>query len=131
MRLWTLHSEDVYTSLMEKGIYRCDPALSECIEMAPKNFTNAYDWMNRQMERKVGPAPDGVIYPVWAWYIMGGRHRRPDFRWREMYFCLPMVCMEIEVPDEQVLLSDEDLWHIVLNDMYNFIDSFSYGISGI
>ena len=29
-----------------------------------------------------------------------------------------MVCIELEVPDEKVLLSDFDLWHFVLNDWW-------------
>ena len=48
---------------------------------------------------------------------MNGKHKKPDLRgerWcygpgEESY-----ACIEFEVPDDQVLLSDFDVWHIVL-----------------
>ena len=46
-------------------------------------------------------------------------HNKPDLRserWANGYAGDKLVCMEIEVPDEQVLLSDFDLWSIVLLD---------------
>ena len=30
----------------------------------------------------------------------------------------PMLCIEIEKPDNEVLLSDEENWHFVLNNSY-------------
>ena len=45
--------------------------------------------------------------------------QKPDLRserWENGYDGDKFVCMEIEVPDEQVLLSDFDLWSLVLLD---------------
>ena len=38
--------------------------------------------------------------------------RRSEFRG----YNDPQVCIELEVPDHDVLLSNEDMWHVVLND---------------
>lgn len=59
------------------------------------------------------------IYPIWGWYIYNGLHKKPDLR------CSghgasgkQMVCIELEISDNKVLLSDFDLWHYVLNNWY-------------
>ena len=46
-------------------------------------------------------------------------HQKPDLRRIEFRTCPgPQVCIELEIPDQDVLLSDEERWHIVLNDGY-------------
>ena len=71
------------------------------------------------MKKRIGEPPEGVLYPVWAWYRQNGKHRKPDLRserWdygpgNEQY-----ACIEFETPDHQVLLSDFDAWSIILNN---------------
>ena len=117
MRLWTVQPEAVYNLIMTEGVYRCDPALSEHITEC--NFGKAYDWIADQMKKRIGSSPEGVKYPVWAWHTMDYKHKRPDMRGAEFrYIERPFVLMEIDIPDEDVLLSDEISWHIVLGDGY-------------
>lgn len=82
-------------------------------------FTKQYDWLAERMTEKVGPPPAGVRYPVWAWYKQRGKHKKPDLR-SERWCYGPgnedYVCLELDVPDELVVLSDFDIWHIVLCD---------------
>jgi hypothetical protein len=40
-----------------------------------------------------------------------------------------MVCLELEIPDEKVLLTDFDLWHFVLNDWWLDTSMFKYGFT--
>lgn len=50
---------------------------------------------------------------------MGLDHRKPDLRRSEFnMFHGNMVCIELEAPDDEVLLSDEEYWHHVLNNSY-------------
>ncbi len=35
------------------------------------------------MAEKIGPPPEGIKYPVWAWYRLRTRQARPDLRWVE------------------------------------------------
>ena len=112
MILWTFKPHDIWEKLQNEGIYRCDSS-----QIDP-DFKDAYDWLVKQMRKRTGPPPAGVEYPVWAWYIQNGKHRKPDLRserWcygsgGELY-----ACIEIEIPDDYVLLSDFDNWHCVLN----------------
>lgn len=71
------------------------------------------------MKARVGPPPKGVIYPIWAWHTIDWRHQKPDLRRMEFRACKgDQVCLELDMPDNMVLLSNEDSWHIVLNNAY-------------
>ena len=113
MKLWTMQTRDVWERLQRTGIYRCDTAL--CWMAA--DFPHAYAWLAREMTKRVGPPPQGVVYPVWAWYMQNGRHKKPDLR-SERWGYGPgdedYCCIELEIAPERVLLSDFDEWHIVL-----------------
>ena len=118
MRLWTIQSKSVYDILIKKGEYRCTPEKSECLEEF--NFYRSYDWMNAQMEKRVCKKPAGIKYPVWAWHTFEGVHKKPDLRKSDFRFLREdSVCIEIEIPDSQVLLSNEEDWHMVLNDLFD------------
>lgn len=114
MTLWTIQPEDVYFSILKMGQYICDPQ-----QIGMPEFTEMYDWLAARMRERIGEPPNGVIYPVWAWHTQRSRRQKPDLRLeRWTYGCEgeKFVCLEIEVPDEQVLLSDFDLWSIILLD---------------
>ena len=117
MRLWTVQPNEVYEIILADGVYRCDSEKSECIKYM--SFTAPYKWLAKQMKKHIGPPPDGVTFPVWAWHTVNWKNKRPDMRWAEFRSePRPFVLMEIEIPDGDVLLSDEELWHFVLNDCY-------------
>jgi len=72
------------------------------------------------MEQRIGPRPRPSIYPLWAWLQWRGiAHRKPDL-------CSPGhlpdgtrgVRLACEVSDDQLLLSDFQLWHVPLNYGY-------------
>lgn len=114
MILWTIQPEALYRRILETGVYICDP--QQC---SMPEFTEMYDWLAEQMKARIGAPPEGVIYPVWAWYVQRGKHQKPDLRserWTNGSDGDKFVCLEIEVPEEQVLLSDFDTWELVLLD---------------
>ena len=114
MILWTSQEEAVYNELLKTGVYRCDLNLSSM-----KDCREKYDWLVRQMKQRIGPPPDKVTYPVWAWYQQQGKHRKPDLRrerWEVGCDGERFACLEIEIPDREVLLSDFDAWCMLLSD---------------
>lgn len=106
MRVWTIQSLTVLARLEKEQILYAEPA------HIPEEFRQAYDWMRAQMERRI-PGYGGH-YPWWGWYSP-----RPDLR-QSGY--LPRgthgVRLELELDPAQVLLSDFDAWHVVLNRGY-------------
>ena len=114
MILWTSQEEAVYNKLLKTGVYRCDLNLSPT-----KDCRKQYDWLVRQMKQRIGPPPEQVTYPVWALYQQDGKHRKPDLRrerWAVGCNGERFACLEIEIPDRDVLLSDFDAWCMLLSD---------------
>ena len=114
MILWTIQHEMAYEKMKDTGVLRADEAY-----VLEDVFKTAYPWMAKQLEPRIGKAPEGIVFPVWAWYQWEGKRKRPDMRvhgrgWGEKG--TPIVLLTIDVPDHLVLLSDFDYWHCVLND---------------
>lgn len=121
MRLWTMQYRHVLDVLEKDGVYRTDESLIDMPE-----FLVAYDWLCEKLDNK-SPKPENVKYPVWAWFRFNSKEKKPDLR----HSCYghrgdEMVCIELEIPDEYVLLSDFDLWHFVLNKWWLY-DCFRQG----
>ena len=112
MRLWTSQRIGFYKDVIDNGIAYCDR-----ISYWARLYDIAYKWMAEQMRLRVGEPPlPQITLPVWAWYQYSSRKKNKpplspinkDHDGREMM-------MEIEVPDDEVLLSDFDLWMHPLN----------------
>jgi hypothetical protein len=117
MRIWSIQPEALYEKLKLEKVLHCDPAQSELITEC--GFGPAYDWLAQQMSKRVAPPPEGVLYPFWAWHTIEWKHQKPDLRRTEFRaYSGNQVCLELDIPDDIVLLSNEDSWHIVLNDAY-------------
>ncbi len=113
MRLWTMQPVEVYDILLKDGVFRCDPS-----KIPEPSFVDAYGWLIDQLEKR-DKRPDNVQLPTWAWFRFNKKEKKPDLR----HSCYgargeKMVCLEIEISDEKVLLSDFDLWHFPLNNWW-------------
>ncbi len=112
MRLWTIQTEAAWSELDKRGSLRC-----RRID-ADRDMLPAYDWMASQMKLRIGGGIASL--PLWAWLQYDGEDRkRPDLRSSGH---LPRGTrgyrVEIEMGDDEVLLSDYELWHYVLNYWY-------------
>jgi hypothetical protein len=105
VRLWTVRSAQHYDRArwpLRAGVRHVDPY------MLP-----AYHWMADQLRRRVGPPPRGVVLPLWAWVV------KPDLRESaHLARGTPGVVLEVEVSAEEVLVSDFERFHAVLNRSY-------------
>ncbi len=122
MKLWTVQPYCVYELIQKEGVYRCNANKSELLEI--EEFANAYKWISNQMKKKIGNPPQDVEYPIWAWYLIEGKNKRPDMRRAGIRVTEKSVLFEIEVPDSEVLLTEFDGWHCVLNDFINYKSSY-------
>ncbi len=112
MRLWTIQGIEIYEQLKREGLAYCTkPNWGD-----DSNFIYAYRWMAKQMLQRIGEPPIiGIEYPVWAWYQYESSKKRKPLRSPLDISEGISVYLEIEVPDHNVLLSDFDSWHSVLN----------------
>ena len=119
MRLWTIQPVGVYEKLKSERVLHYDPTESELLVEVGEVFRPAYDWLVEQMRVRVAPPPVDVQYPFWAWHTIDWKHKKPDLRLGTFRgYSGAQTCIELEIPDKDVLLSDEGMWHLVLNDGY-------------
>ena len=118
VRLWTIQPKEVYEELLKNGIFRCNKNKIKDLDFwGPK-----YEWMAKKMKEKIGPPPEGVIFPIWFWYKRDGQNKKPDLRKRREFGPkgAEMCLLEVGIPDEKVLLSDFMNWHFVLNGSHTY-----------
>lgn len=73
-----------------------------------RSWSSAYGWMSRQMvHRRVS---ERGLPPLWCWLKKDSARFNPD-GWEPGWYAV----LELEIPDEKVLVSSYDLWHFVLN----------------
>lgn len=110
MRLVTIQPYEVLEILQSRGRFTCNISESGMAVGEDCGFLAAYDWLVSQMEKRVGTAPIGVKYPIWAWFS-----NNDDFSdWNNDGRKYAKITVEID--PSRVLLSDFDDWHCVLNN---------------
>ena len=112
MRLWTIQGIAIYEQLQREGVAYCTkPVTGEHFD-----FLHTYHWMAGQMRKRIGNPPvEGVEYPMWAWFqYNSSKDKKPPRSPKDIAEGLS-VYIEIEIPDNEVLLSDFGLWHAPLN----------------
>lgn len=113
MKLWSYQPKEVVSLLSEGSAYSCDPTKSEILTSdVSKLFIPAYEYMSTKLS-ELTPAPENVVYPVWSWLIVD-EEEIENILSDETYQC--EYVLELDVPDDEVLLSDFEQFHQVLND---------------
>ena len=122
MLVWSKQPLSLYEKLLAQSTLHCDPESEGFMEIDSLEFRNAYDWLVEQMKFRVGPPPPNVQYPFWAWALLDGKPiKKPDLRRPEFNHSGTVgehVVLELEIPDTNLLLSDEVNWNYVLNNKY-------------
>ena len=119
MVLWTIQHYPAYERLQRTGLLRADEDYLFCAD----DLRYAYDWMREKMINAGLIPPKGVQYPIWAWYQWEGKRKRLDMReGGHAKRGEQIVQLTIEVNNQDVLLSDFDLFHYPLGYWYLPID---------
>ncbi len=74
---------------------RTQGTLKAAKHLVDQDFLSGYEWMRIQMNKHIGSVTPGNPYPLWAWYQA-----------------------KFEKDRSEVLLSDFELWHFVLNQSF-------------
>ena len=105
MKLYTIRSLKAWRSDQKEGF------IWNSIDPTNVIFWNPYHWMAKQMrERLKVPTRRMITFPVWAWL------KKPNLRCERHNYRGAHVLIEFEM--DEILLSDFDAWHCVLNQWY-------------
>jgi len=110
MIITTIQPQEVYEICKNKPFYT-DISKSEYSD--DQNFIDAYRWLISIMKRKI-EKPFQAEYPIWGWYRFDGKYKL-DLRQHTKCYPSNYYAITLNIPDEQVLLSDYETWHCVLN----------------
>lgn len=119
MIIWSIQNEAAWNSLQKEG------RLIAKAHHQADGWPEAYSWMTDQLVKRVGPAPSKNAVPLWGWHQwQNAEKNKPDLRsvrhhWQPSGNYL---LLEFDIPEDEVLLSDFDAWHIPLNEGYLSID---------
>ncbi len=106
MRIFTFQTQEVYDTLISQGVVLVDPKKSQFLSDPDwASFIPPYDWMREQMRQRLPDYQGG--YPWWGLAEPTAEELHCWFGYGHM--------LELDVPDELVLISHYDAWYCVLN----------------
>ena len=117
--LWTIQPQIVYNELIEKGIFKSKWRFSNCnygIHGIDETFDRCYKWLIEKLKDKIGFPDEDLELPIWAYHTINNSRKRPDMRFHGINVRKPYVLLELDVPDNEVVLLDSDDWTCILND---------------
>lgn len=124
LRLWTIQPLSIYEELLEKGEFAVFD--SEFAKSDPKHL-QGYEWLIKQMQRRIGESPYPNQYPIWAWFQYENfKRNKPDMRSYSLPKGEKHVRLTIELAKSDVLLSDFDKWHNVFSYQIPVIGSLEF-----
>ncbi len=120
MKLWTIQEIHFWNRLKSGRHVRANRRLVERGTGGALQAMPAYDWLADRMDAMIGSRPSPRALPLWAWQQWEGAARaRPDLRSAgHLSQGTKGVRIEIEIDDGAVVLSDFDLWHLVMSGHY-------------
>jgi len=113
MRIWSIQSREAWEHLNAHG------HLEASKRHSTSSWPHAYDWMREQLTERVGEPSHSDAMPLWGWYQWAGVAKKcPDLRFVRHHWGPEgnHVLIECELPNDQVLLSDHDAWHVIIGN---------------
>ena len=117
MLLYTFISKQEYKELKKEGFLICNHSTKEA-KRHIYDWRMAYDFMANKLEQKYSKDhfPYDIKYPRWAYYMWEGKRNLSNMN--KLMETETGYFLVINIPKEQVLLSDFDNWHYCLNKWY-------------
>lgn len=119
IKIWTIQPEHVWNILVQKGTFCCDMKKSSFSDI--ECFKRSYDWLIARMNEQI-KNPKNIRYPIWGWYRFDGDNRKMNLDSMGSRNFLEKgiraVCIELEIPRAEVVLSDYERWNSVLENFF-------------
>ncbi len=105
MKLVTCQSADVYDNIVRDGRHFCD--ISKSSFYTDNSYRRPYNWIARRLADKIS-RPEGATNPIWAYSCADLPEYYDEFGQGEED--KELFCLELEVPDEEVVAIDAGKW---------------------
>lgn len=117
MRIYSFQTEDQYKNYLKNNIIIADPN--------KVMFPKSYKWLTSQLNLKI-ENPNNRLCPMWGWFQYGEKIEPTTKEYDLLEKGTIGYKFTLEIPDNEVVLSDFDLWHFVLNNWPIFEDENKY-----
>lgn len=116
MKIWTFQDPEVCKIIRQIGIYY--PDKNKCDERnCYPQFEYAYQWITDQMAKKIKPRNNIDPVPIFGWYTQNGKPGVTNLKLPMNQYQQDMILLELDIPDNEIVLSDYALWFDVLNNV--------------
>ena len=108
MILYTVQHVDVWKTLKSKGAYKADGR-----RIMGQYFRPAYSWITAEAKKRISNF--NCTVPIWFWV------KKPDLRSYRFEYHIdfpqktPHVLLTVDVDENNMIFTNFDDWHIVLN----------------
>lgn len=125
MKIYSFQRLFVWDCLQELGMYHpfhieaYDAFLRD--EVGDWGFLKAYAWLREEMKKRQIESHISESHLCWGWAQWWGKKKMPDKRYKTVnrfFENEPFVMLELDVPENRILLTDFDAWHFVLNEWF-------------
>lgn len=106
MKFWSIQTKEAWNKALENDYLEGNKDF-----ICDESFRVSYDWLKKQMDKRLSNYKNEQ--PIWLWL------KRPDMR--ESAHAekgTEIVRLTLELAEEDVLLSDFERWHYILNNEY-------------
>lgn len=118
MIVWTMQPATALDTIEKTGSFRCEPRRSYNLSK-PDSLKDNYAWLMERMRKKIGPEPEGVVSPVWAWHTWNFERRSPDPESPAfLRHSDEKVLLTLDIPENEVVLTDFDAWQNVMMNTF-------------
>ncbi|MCT4594344.1 MAG: DUF3841 domain-containing protein [Anaeromicrobium sp.] len=112
IQLWTRQHKEILNDLKKQGLYRVkEEYIKEKFDTISPFYLNAYKWYT-QGASKIVPLPKGCHYPIWSSTTENMMLQPTE----------DTVVLHLEVPEEYVVITDQEKWGYVINYWYVPLD---------
>lgn len=119
IKIWTIQPEPVWNILVREGLFSCDVKKSSFSNI--ECFRTSYDWLVMRMNQRI-ENPKNICYPIWGWYVFDGDNKQMNLESMGSRNFLERgtraVCIELEIPRAEVVLSDYERWNSILENFF-------------
>lgn len=119
MKLWMKMSAEAYENFIQEGTFYMD---EKCFRGANEQY--AYNWIGKELVKKEKRPSRMAKYPIMTWYQMDGKKHLKEILLPEKD--RNSIVLLVEIPDKEVLLFDERLFHYIKNYFYIPLDESDF-----
>lgn len=111
MKVWTLVTPAIFDTLQAGDTYRGEQFLTPVLDFSINSI--CYPWLVGHMEQQIGFPKSIYSFPIWGFQLYCGENKIPRNYDFDFFPKEASVCLTLEIPRHEVVLSDSLMWESI------------------